>query len=86
MEALGEAQEDEHRERAADLDGDERVDRPASNDDEAEGQVAAEERGGRGLERVQAGDSDFRFMTRSCRVTCSSSMSITNAFGLRLAA
>ena len=77
VEPLGEAEKREHRDHSAQLQRDDAVDRTAAEGNDAEREEAADERGRRDLERVQAGDSDLRRRTRSCSVTCSSSMSMT---------
>src|SRR5205814_9308321 len=84
VEAFRETQQDEHPDRAAELERHESVDRSLAHRDVAERNVADKERDGRDRERVHAGSSDFRNGTRSCTRTTRRwrSSSTTYAFGL----
>src|SRR6185437_508201 len=77
VEAFREAEDREHRDRAAELERNDAVDRAPREGDHAQRYVPAQERGRRDFEGVHAGDSERRSWTRSWSVTCSSSMSMT---------
>ena len=79
MEALGEADEQERRRRAGELQRDDAVELPLPEADDPEREEAGEERERGDRERVQAGSSELRFGTRSCSSTTprSSSTSTT---------
>src|SRR5205823_6241760 len=79
VEALRQAEQDEHRQRPAQLERDDRVDLARTQEDGSERYEPDEERGRGDLERVYAGFSDLRNGTRSwsSAVPCSSLMSTT---------